>query len=152
MGSTPTVPLGWCSIPGRRAGRRVAYRIASEGEQKVSTTAHLGCSAALTEVASALARRLREGALPTAAARRVHRKILATVAEGAFRRLDLLSVTHREAERLLLASDRVALRAADALHLALELGASTGTMLTYDRTLERAALTHGLAVYPGDAG
>ncbi len=103
---------------------------------------------AVTEVASALARRSREGSLPAAASRRVHRRILATLAEGAFRRLDLLGSTHRDAERLLLVSERVALRAADALHLALALGVGAGTLLTYDRTMARIAQAQGLAVYP----
>jgi uncharacterized protein len=106
---------------------------------------------ALTEVASALARRARESALPAAAARRVYRKILATVADGAFRRVDLLASIHRDAERLLLASERLPLRAADALHLALALGAGAGTLLTYDRVVERAAAAQGLAVFPATA-
>ncbi|MFN7940095.1 MAG: type II toxin-antitoxin system VapC family toxin [Thermoanaerobaculia bacterium] len=103
---------------------------------------------ALTEVASALGRRAREGGLRDAAARRIYRRILATLADGAFRRVDLLSSTHREAERLLLASDRAPLRAADALHLALALGAGAGTVLTYDRVLARAARAQSLAVWP----
>ncbi len=103
---------------------------------------------AVTEVASALARRAREGALSPAAARRVYRKILATMAEGAFRRVDLLASTHRDAERLLLASARAGLRAADALHLALALEASAGTLLTYDRALARCALAQSLTVWP----
>lgn len=102
----------------------------------------------LTELTSALARRAREGALSAAAARRVYRKVLSTVAEGAFRRVDLLTATHREAERLMLASGVAALRAADALHLALALGAGAGTMLTYDRVIARAASSQGLAVFP----
>ena len=104
---------------------------------------------ALTEVASALARRARGGDLPAAIARRIYRKILATVAEGAFRRVDLLASTHREAERLLLANETAVLRAADALHLALALGAGAGTLLTYDRALTRGALAQSLAVWPG---
>ncbi len=103
---------------------------------------------AVTEVTSALARRAREGALSPAVAGRVYRKVLATVAEGAFRRVDLLASGHRDAERLLLASERVGLRAADALHLALALGAGVGTLLTYDHALARCALTRGLDVWP----
>ena len=103
---------------------------------------------AVTEVASALARRMRESDLPSGAARRVYRRILATVAEGAFRRVDLLASTHRDAERLLLASGATPLRAADALHLALALGAGAGTVLTFDRSLARAALAQSLGVWP----
>jgi predicted nucleic acid-binding protein len=103
---------------------------------------------AITEVASALARRVREGALPPAQAQRAHRKILATAAEGGFRRVDLLATTHRDAERLLFAHREAPLRAADALHLALALGAGAGTVLTFDRTLARAAVEAGLAAWP----
>ncbi len=103
---------------------------------------------ALTEVASALARRTREGALPPALARKVYRKMLATLAAGAFRRVDLLAATHREAERLLLTPRTTPLRAADALHLALALGAGAGTLLTFDRILARAAREEGLAIWP----
>jgi predicted nucleic acid-binding protein len=103
---------------------------------------------AVTEVASALARRAREGALPTLAARRIYRRILATVAEGAFRRVDLVGSSHRDAERMLLGGGATPLRAADALHLALALGAGAGTVLTYDRALARAALAQSLAIWP----
>ncbi len=106
---------------------------------------------AMTEVASALARRARGGSLSPALARRVQRKILATVAAGAFRRVDLVAATHREAERLLLAAREAPLRAADALHLALALGAGAGTLLTFDSTLARAAREQGLAVWPDSA-
>lgn len=102
---------------------------------------------AVTEVASALARRAREASLPFARARQIHRKILANAATGAFRRVELLPDSHREAERLLLAST-APLRAADALHLALALGAGAATLLTYDRPMSRAALDCGLAVWP----
>jgi len=104
---------------------------------------------AITELASALARRAREGAVPPSAARRAHRKILATVSEGGFRRVDLLATTHREAERLLFATEAAPLRAADALHLALALGAGAGTVLTFDRTMARAAIEAGLLAWPG---
>ena len=105
----------------------------------------------MTEVVSALARRMREGAVTPATATLVHRRLLAVAAQGAFRRIDLLPATHREAERLLLAPTRAPLRAADALHLALALGAGAGTVLTFDRALARAAIEQGLAVWPGEA-
>jgi len=102
----------------------------------------------LTEVVSALARRAREGALEAKIAARVQRRLLAVAAGPAVRRVELLAATHREAERLLLAPKRVALRPVDALHLALALGAGTGTLLTYDRAMAAAALANGLAVWP----
>jgi|PlaIllAssembly_1097288.scaffolds.fasta_scaffold325513_2 hypothetical protein len=105
----------------------------------------------MTEVVSALARRAREGALPAATAKRIHRQMLAVAAQGAFRRVELLPATHREAERLLLGAETRPLRAADALHLALALGAGAGAVLTYDRTMARAALEQSLAVWPEQA-
>ena len=102
----------------------------------------------MTEVVSALARRAREGSLPVATGKLIHRRLLALAAQGAFRRVELLPSTHREAERLLLGSGKTALRAADALHLALALGAGAGTVLTYDRAMSRAALDQSLAVWP----
>jgi predicted nucleic acid-binding protein len=105
----------------------------------------------LTEVVSALARRVREGALQVGTAARVHRRLLAVAAGPAVRRVEVLAATHREAERLLLASRGRALRAVDALHLALALGAGAGTLLTYDRVMASAADEHGLAVWPEPA-
>ena len=105
----------------------------------------------MTEVVSALARRAREGTLPAATAKLIHRRLLAIAAQGAFRRVELLAATHREAERLLLGSGRAPLRAADALHLALALGAGAGAMLTFDRAMARAALEQSLAVWPEGA-
>ncbi|MEO7974824.1 MAG: type II toxin-antitoxin system VapC family toxin, partial [Thermoanaerobaculia bacterium] len=93
----------------------------------------------LTEVASALARRVREGAVEAAVAIRVHRELLAVAAGPAVRRVEQVPATHREAERLLLASRRNALRAVDALHLVMARGAGAGTVLTFDRIMARAA-------------
>ena len=103
---------------------------------------------AITEVVSALGRRVRRGELAAGPARRVHRKILAHLAEGPYRKVELLTETHREAERILLASRSAAIRSADALHLALALGAGAGTLLTFDRTMAKASLEQGLAVWP----
>lgn len=102
---------------------------------------------AVTEVASALGRHARRGTLPPSVARRVHRRMLADVADGYFRRVELLSATHREAERILLASS-APLRAGDALHIALALGAGAGCVVAFDRQLARAALEVGLAAWP----
>lgn len=105
----------------------------------------------LTEVVSALARRVREGAIDARTAARVHRRLLAVAAGPAVRRVELLAATHREAERLLLASKRGTLRPLDALHLALALGAGAGTLLTFDQVMANAALACGLAVWPEPA-
>jgi predicted nucleic acid-binding protein len=102
----------------------------------------------MTEVVSALARRVRDGGVAASTAALVQRRLVAVAAQGDFQRVELLPATHREAERLLLAS-RSPLRALDALHLALALGAGAGTVLTFDRVLARAALEQGLAVWPG---
>ena len=103
---------------------------------------------AITEVVSALGRRVRDGSLAAAPARRIHRKILAHLAEGLYRKVELLTATHREAERILLGARSAPIRSTDALHLALALGAGAGTLLTYDRTAARAALEQSLAVWP----
>lgn len=105
----------------------------------------------LTEVVSALARRVREGAIEAKTAARVHRRLLAVAAGPAVRRVELLAASHREAERLLLASRRSALRALDSLHLALALGAGAGTILTFDPVMANAAVAAGLAVWPEPA-
>ena len=104
----------------------------------------------MTEVISAVARRRREGALPAPVAKSIHRQLLALASQGAFRRVDLLPATHREAERLLLSAQHAPLRAADALHLALALGAGAGTVMTFDRILARAALEQSLAIWPAE--
>ncbi len=105
---------------------------------------------AVSEVASALGRRVRERTLDSRDAHRVYRKVLSTIGEGAFRRVELLEATHREAERHLISSS-VALRAADALHLAMALGAGAATVLTYDRAMAGAAVARGLTVWPEPA-
>lgn len=103
---------------------------------------------AVTETTSALARRRREGLLRASAAATVHRKMLETVESGFVRLVSLDPPVHRQAERLLLAIDDVALRAADALHLALALSAGATVMATYDRRLAAAAFRVGLTNAP----
>jgi len=103
---------------------------------------------ALTEVTSALARRMRDGSLSPAQARQIYRRMLDDVAAGLFRHLDLLRPTHRAAERLLLASQRSPLRGADALHLALALESGAACVLTFDRAMAAAARESGLSVWP----
>lgn len=102
----------------------------------------------ITEIVSSLSRRRREGALTAPIAARLHRVILKHAEEGLYRRVELLPATHREAERLLLASESAPLRAADALHLALALSGDAASLLTYDRRLADAAGSLGLNVFP----
>lgn len=74
---------------------------------------------AITEVLSAVARRKREGELPAREANEIRDAVLVDADSGAFGRLDLNPGVHREAERLLLATDSLSLRTLDALHIAL---------------------------------
>lgn len=101
----------------------------------------------ITEVVSSIARRRREGALTEDAAARVRSRILADLEAGFFLRSDLTPETHREAEKVLLAS-ALALRTLDALHIAGALLAGAASLAAYDRRLRDAAVSLGLAVYP----
>lgn len=60
---------------------------------------------AITEVLSAVARRRRERLLRARDAVRIRDAVLADAVSGAFTRLELNPAVHREAERLLLATD-----------------------------------------------
>lgn len=102
----------------------------------------------ITEIASSLGRRRREGSLAAAVAVRLHRTLLKHVERGLYRRVELVPATHREAERLLLAVQAVPLRAADALHLALAIAGDAASILTFDRRLAEAARSVGLAAFP----
>jgi len=101
---------------------------------------------ALTETASALGRRAREGLLAPAESRRLHREA-AKLAESC-RRAELTPPVHRRAERLLLTFRETPLRAVDALHIALALDADAATLVTYDPRLRAAAASQGLFVAP----
>jgi predicted nucleic acid-binding protein len=101
---------------------------------------------ALTETASALGRRAREGLLAPAESRRLHREA-AKLAESC-RRAELTPPVHRRAERLLLTSRETPLRALDALHIALALDADAATLVTYAPRLRAAAASQGLFVAP----
>lgn len=103
---------------------------------------------AVTEIASATTRRLREGALGKEAPLRIHAAVLRHLHEGVYRRLDLVPETHRKAERLLLARSDLGLRAADALHLALAATTGVGTIATYDRRLRAAAHAIAIGTFP----
>ena len=100
---------------------------------------------ALTEMASALGRRTREGVLTTRQARHLHREALRLTASC--RHVELTPPVHRRAERLLL-SLPMPLRALDALHLATALEAEAATMVTFDPRLRAAAAAQGLFLAP----
>ncbi len=101
---------------------------------------------ALTEMASALGRRTREGALTHAESRRLYRE--AEKLAASCRRAELTPPVHRLAERLLLTSRNVPLRALDALHVAMALDAKAATLVTYDPRLRDAAASRGVFVAP----
>jgi len=98
----------------------------------------------LTELTSALARRIREGALEAAAGRRIYQQVFRDIRAGEYRLLDLTSATHREAERLLLTMGRHApIRAADSLHLATAALAEARAVVTYDQQMHAVASALG---------
>jgi predicted nucleic acid-binding protein len=103
---------------------------------------------AVTEVVSALARRLHQGALTREAARRVQRAIVGRLDDGTFRRVELIRDVHRRAEHFLLTMGETPLRAADALHLALATSGRAASMASFDARLGAAARAIGLATYP----
>jgi uncharacterized protein len=102
---------------------------------------------ALTEMASALGRRRRDGVLSLAEARRLQRE--AGDLALSCGRVELTPPIHRHAERLLLATGVVEpLRTLDALHVALALQAQAATLVTFDVRLRRVAASQGLVVVP----
>lgn len=102
----------------------------------------------MTEVVSALSRRVRQGALTTEAARRTHRTILESLEAAPYQRVELTREVHRRAEHLLVTLTTTPLRAADALHLALALFARAASMASFDTRLAAAARAVGLTVHP----
>lgn len=102
----------------------------------------------VTEMVSALARRRREGVLHADVARKVYRTVLRHIEEGIYRCLELSAQTHREAERLLLVTEAVPLRAADALHLALAGSVRAKSLLTFDQRMAGAARAAGFVTIP----
>ena len=104
---------------------------------------------AVTELASAVARRVRAAQISGRDAQRIYGRLLRDLAAGEFRRAELTVGTHREAERLLLALGRRApLRAADALHLALAALAGARVLVTFDRRLLGATAALGTFEVP----
>jgi uncharacterized protein len=103
---------------------------------------------ALTEMASALGRRLRERRLTRDNVRRLYRE--ASKLHASAHHAELTPPIHRRAERLML-SLATPLRALDALHLATALDAEAVTVVTFDPRLRDAADSQGLFVAPSDA-
>jgi predicted nucleic acid-binding protein len=103
---------------------------------------------AVTEVASALSRRVRHGAVAPDVARRVQHAILGRLDERVYQRVDLTRDVHRRAEHFLLSLTETPLRAADALHLALAASARAASIASFDARLGAAARAIGLATYP----
>jgi predicted nucleic acid-binding protein len=104
----------------------------------------------VTELTSAVVRRVREGSLGALAGRRIYSQLLRDLRAGEFRLLDLTSATHREAERILMTIGRqIAVRAADSLHLAVAALADARGLVTFDRQMRDAALAMGsFEVFP----
>ena len=100
---------------------------------------------AVSEVASAIGRRRRDGTLPDEAGTRLYRRLLGDLDEGAFLRAGVYPDTHRAAERLLLSS-HLPLRTLEALHLALATQAGAVSIVTFDRQLGSAAVSLGLSL------
>ncbi|HVO28213.1 MAG TPA: type II toxin-antitoxin system VapC family toxin [Candidatus Margulisiibacteriota bacterium] len=104
---------------------------------------------AVTELTSAIARRVCDEQLAASHAERVYRRILQDVNAGEFHRTELTAAAHREAERLLMGvGRRVPLRAADALHLALAALAGARVLITFDRHMTTAAKALGTFELP----
>lgn len=102
---------------------------------------------AVTEIVSALSRRLREGGLAREVVRTVQRALVRDL-DGVYQRVELAHDVHRRAELFLLTLAQTALRAADALHLALAMSARAASMASFDVRLLAAARAVGLATYP----
>jgi predicted nucleic acid-binding protein len=98
----------------------------------------------ITEVISAAARRKREGSLDPEKASRIRDAVMADAQSGSFHRLDITPAIHREAERMLLSTESVALRTLDALHLALAFSGPAQLLITFDIRMAEAAALYGL--------
>jgi len=103
---------------------------------------------AVTEIVSAVARRLRQGSLTRETARRLQHAILGRLDEDVYHRVELTRDVHRRAEHYLLTLKAASLRAADVLHLALATSARAASLATFDARLAAAARAGGLALYP----
>jgi uncharacterized protein len=102
----------------------------------------------VTEIASGLSRRMRQGAATAEKALMAYRTIIESLTEAPYQRVELTREVHRHAEHILLTSRNTPLRAADALHLALARSGRAAALATFDARLAAAARAAGLAVYP----
>lgn len=100
----------------------------------------------LTESASALTRRHREGRITLEAASEVYHRMIAHLREESFQHLELAPAVFREAERLMLSG--LPLRTGDSLHLAVAVLSEAESIGTFDRQLAAAARTVGMEVIP----
>ena len=103
---------------------------------------------AITELVSALSRRVREGTVTRGIAGQIYRSVVRRLDATIGPRLDLTPGVHRHAENLMMTLGDVPLRAADALHLALATLAGARSLVSFDSRLSTAARAAGLAVYP----
>jgi predicted nucleic acid-binding protein len=157
--------------PARVRERQAAYRVALPGPLYCDTSALLKLylpesgsdelntvmegrddvlvsDLAVTEIVSAVARRLRQGSLTQDVARRLQHAILRRLDEDVYHRIELTRDVHRRAEHFLLTLPGAPLRAADALHLALAASARAASLASFDARLAAASRAAGLAVYP----
>jgi predicted nucleic acid-binding protein len=102
----------------------------------------------VTEMVSALARLLREGAITREAARRIQHAVMERLGDGTYQRAELTTEIHRRAEQFLLQLSHIPLRAANALHLALAMSTRAPSLASFDSRLATAARAVGLATYP----
>jgi len=102
----------------------------------------------VTEIVSALSRRLRQGVITDAMVHRVQQGILKRLDEGVYRRVELTGETHRRAEALFVRLNHIPLRAADALHVAMAVSARAAAMASFDVRQRAAARAVGLSIYP----
>ena len=99
---------------------------------------------AITELTSAVARRVRDADLTAAHARRIYQRVSSDIGAGEFRRAEITANSHREAERLLMGIGRhVPLRAADALHLGMASLLGARVLVTFDQRMSAAARALG---------
>ena len=99
---------------------------------------------AVTELTSALVRKVREGQLDGRVAGAIYQELLRDITEGQFQLLQLDSDLHRQTEQLLLTlGSHQPLRAADALHLATALAAGARALVTFDQQMRVAAQAVG---------
>lgn len=105
---------------------------------------------AVTELTSAIVRRVRDAELSATHAQRVYHRVRQDLGAGELRCVELTAAAHRDAERVLMGVGRhVSLRAADALHLTLAALAGARVLITFDARMLIAATALGTFELPG---